>query len=160
MSDDATPKKKSKLLLILLPLVLLALAGGLYLGFTQYARLAAAAAVLADDGGEEAEEAPVEFGEFLEVQGLIVNPAGTDGQRYLMLNLGLESNKGSVLEELETKEIVVRDRVLRLLSQRTVEELADIGRRDPLKDELRGAINRVLEEGEVTRLYFTQYVLQ
>lgn len=159
MSEDATPKKKSKLLLILLPVMLLAGGGGLYLGFTQYARLAAAAAVLADDAGT-AEEEPVEFGEFLEVQGLIVNPAGTDGQRYLMINIGLESNKGSVLEELEEKEIVVRDRVLRLLSQRTVEDLADIGLREPLKDELRGAINRVLENGEVTRLYFTQYVLQ
>ena len=159
MSEETTPKKKSKLLLILLPVVLLAAGGGLYLGFTQYARLAAAAAVLADDGGG-AEEEPVEFGEFLEVQGLIVNPAGTDGQRYLMVNLGLESSKASVLEELETKEVVVRDRVLRLLSQRSVEELADIGQREPLKDELRGAINRVLENGEVSRLYFTQYVLQ
>lgn len=160
MSDETTPtKKKRPLALVLIPLVLLACVGGGWVAFTQYARLAAAATVLAGDDEAEPEE-PIEYGEFLEIQGLIVNPAGTGGQRYLMINLGLESGESKVLEELEAKEVVVRDHVLRLLSRRSVDELADIAQRDPLKDELRTAINGVLEKGEVTRLYFTQYVLQ
>jgi len=84
----------------------------------------------------------------MELQGFIVNPAGTDGTRYLMINLGLESAKGDVLEELKEKEIVVRDTVLKLLGQRTVEELADISLRAQLKKELREAVNGILTKGK------------
>ena len=42
----------------------------------------------------------------------------------------------------------------------TVDELADLALREELKQELRVAINEILEKGEVTSLYFTQYVLQ
>ncbi len=77
-----------------------------------------------------------------------------------MVNLGLEVNKESVLEELSQKDMVVRDTVLRLLSARTVAELADISLRETIKQELMQEINRVLAEGKVQRLYFTQYVLQ
>lgn len=160
---EPVKKGRGKLLLLLLPLLLLAAGGGGYVAVTQYPKLAAAAAVLNEaDAAEAPEEAPEpeEYGEFLEIQGLIVNPAGTSGKRYLMVNVGLESDKGKVLEEIEQKEIVVRDRILRLLSHRTVPELADIAQRDTIKNDLRASINEVLEKGRVTRLYFTQYVLQ
>lgn len=159
---EPVKKGRSKLLLLLPLLLLLAAGGGGYVAVSQYPKLAAAAAVLneADAEAPEEETVPEEYGEFLEIQGLIVNPAGTSGQRYLMVNVGLESDKGKVLEELEMKEIVVRDRVLGLLSRRTVPELADIGQRQAIKDSMRASINEVLEKGRVTRLYFTQYVLQ
>ena len=77
-----------------------------------------------------------------------------------MVKLGLESHKAAVLEELEQKQVVVRDTVLKLLAVRTVEELANIELRAQIKEELRSAVNAILRKGEVDRLYFTQYVLQ
>lgn len=152
------PKKKRGMMLVLIPLVLVAAAGGGWVAFTQYARLSAAAAVFAES--EQPEDAPIEYGEFLEIQGIIINPAESNGQRYLMVNIGLESDKAKVLEEIESKEIVVRDKMVKMLGEHTVEILADISQRQTIKDELREAINKVLEKGEVQRLYFTQYVLQ
>lgn len=150
------PKKKSKFLLILLPLILLGGGGGAFLAFSQYPALAA---LLYDEPAAEAEE-PIEYGQFLEIDNLIINPDGTDGKRYLMVKIGFESEKAKTLEEVTQKEVVVRDAILRFLSAQTVEDLAAIEKRDAIKDELRAMINEILEKGEITRLYFTQYVLQ
>ncbi|GIV61240.1 MAG: hypothetical protein KatS3mg044_0106 [Rhodothermaceae bacterium] len=164
---DAVEAKKAgggkSFLLMALPLLLISLAGGGWLAFSYYPSLVEAATVFGRDFGDAGEEEatePIEFGFFTELQGLIVNPADSEGRRYLMVNLGLEVNKESVLEELSQKDMVVRDTVLRLLSARTVAELADISLRETIKQELMQEINRVLAEGKVQRLYFTQYVLQ
>jgi flagellar basal body-associated protein FliL len=47
-----------------------------------------------------------------------------------------------------------------MLGEFTVPELSDIDRRAFLKDTLLSSVNEVLKDGEVRRLYFTQYVLQ
>ena len=112
---------------------------------------------------EEVEEAHAEDEEppaFSELQGIVVNPAGTDGQRYLLVNAGFEMKDPATVEELGTREIVVRDAIVSILSRMTVPELSDVGRRGVLKEEIREAVNETLREGEVTRFYFTQYVLQ
>jgi flagellar FliL protein len=109
---------------------------------------------------EEPEADPMQYGEFLELQGLIVNPAGTEGLRYLMVHVGFESEETKALEELTAKEIAVRDAVIKILSAKTVPQLSDIGRRDSLKVEIRDTVNGMLRDGQIDRLYFTQYVLQ
>lgn len=112
-------------------------------------------------GAEETPVAePIEYGAFSEIQGLIVNPAGTEGLRYLMVNVGFESAEPKALEELTTKEIAVRDAILKILSEKTVPQLSNIGLRDSLKSEIRDTVNVILSDGQVDRLYFTQYVLQ
>ncbi len=145
--------------MILIPLILLGAVGGGWVAYSQYISIA----TIGDDGPAAEEEQgtePIEYGEFMEMENMIINPSGTDGKRYLMIKIGLESDKAKALEEVTQKEVVVRDVLLRTLSVHTVEELADLALRDELKQELRVAINEILEEGEVTRLYFTQYVLQ
>ena len=147
--------------LLLVALTLGPTAAGAWIAYVYYPSLAQAAEQFSGTDDDTEEEAkPVEYGQFMELQGFIINPAGTDGTRYLMINLGLESAEGGVLEELKEKEVVVRDTVLKLLGQRTVEELADISLRTQLKQELRDAVNAVLRKGKIDRVYFTQYVLQ
>ena len=146
---EAPPKKKGKLVL-LLPVLALALGGGG--GYYQYQRAAA------PDAPVEAAAGPVEYGEFATLPGVIVNPAGSGGRRYLMVDLALEADEETV-EEVGTREVVIRDVVVRVLGGKTVEELAAIGDREVIKDTLRASVNAVLE-GEVDRLYFTQYVIQ
>ena len=151
-------KKKGKFLFILLPLILLGLGGGGFLAYSQYVTLAVMG--YEDESGVEEESEPLEYGEFKELDNLIINPTGTDGKRYLMVKIGFESDKPAALEELTTKDVVVRDAIVRYLSAQTVPDLAAIEKRDSLKGSLRKRINNILEEGQITRLYFTQYVIQ
>ena len=152
---EAPPKKKGKAVLVLVPVLLAATVGGGWLGVSR-----AAAPAATEEAAEEAHAEDEEPPSFSELQGIVVNPAGTDGQRYLLVNAGFEMKDPATVEELGTREIVVRDAIVGILSRQTVPELSDVRRRDALKAEILAAVNETLREGEVKRFYFTQYVLQ
>lgn len=161
-----TPKSESKLKLLLLPLALVALVGGGAVTATQYTTVAGlvhrTGSAEAAPEGEEAEAAePVEYGVFAQIEGLTVNPeTHGEGTRYLLVNIGVEAPKEAVLEELSQRDVVIRDTIIKLLSARTVAELSTVETRAALKEEVRDAINAVLQKGQITRIYFTQYVIQ
>ena len=155
---DAAPKKKSKLLPVVLA-VTVATAGAATALTPRSVLYAAIGAVPADSSATAA--AAVPYGEFVEMDALVVNPQGTDGRRYLMARVGVEAAKPETLERFGVLGPAARDAVLGVLSRRTVAELSDIARRDSLKEEIRTVLNGILgEDGPLTRVYFTQYVLQ
>ena len=78
-----------------------------------------------------------------------------------MVKLGVEAESEKTLDRLKDIDPAARDAVLSLLAVQTVEELSDVARRDSLKEDIRAEFNRLLgEDGPVTQVYFTQYVLQ
>lgn len=99
-------------------------------------------------------------GVFGTLENITINPAGTNGRRYLLVSFGLEAPEAAVLEEVREKDIIIRDQVIRILSQKTVEELADVSQREAIKQEVLEALNQTLQKGKIRKLYFTQYVLQ
>ena len=172
LSEGALPEEDApeggkkglvRLLTTVLPIMLLPAAGGAYLAYSQFPMLAEAAASIGINFGlvEEAEEdKPIEYGQFTTLNDVMLNPADSGGKRFLVVSLGLETRTSDVIAELEQKDIVVRDAVLRLLSAYTSEELSSIELRSRLKDEILAELNRVLQKGDIDRLYFTQYLLQ
>ena len=158
--DAVAPKKGGKMLLIILPLLAAVVGAGV--GATQAGRFIGGgehAEAPAEEAHEEAEE--VTFGEFHQIEGLIVNPAGSNGRRFLLVNLSLETETAEAMEELKTREPVIRDVIAGDLGQLTVEQLSAVGARDVLKDSLLVHVNEALgASAEVRRLYFTQYVIQ
>lgn len=110
-----------------------------------------------DHAGDDAENAGDRFFQF---DDLILNPAGTDGTRFLVLSLALEMKNDDGLAALEARDPEVRDVILTLLSGKTVQDLADVTGRPALRDELRGRLNELLGDGEVVRLYLPRFVIQ
>lgn len=159
VGDAEGKKDKSLFILILIPLMIISAVGGGFLAYSQYPMLAEIAATVSGDGEEE-EETPLEFGEFMELSNIIVNPADSEGRRLLMLSVGMETAEAAILETVTAREMVVRDTIIKILGTRTVDQLANIEHRTALKDEIRLAVNGILTEGEINRMYFTQYVLQ
>lgn len=164
-SDEAKPAGKGRMLFIMilgLTAIFSTCAGG-YLTYTHYERFAAVArAAGANLGTENASSPhePIKYGQFIQLSDMVINPTGSSGKRYLLVSLGLESQNAVTLEEITAKEVVVRDTILKVLGLRTVDELADINRRDELKVALREAVNAIVHEGQIDRMYFTQFVLQ
>lgn len=166
---EESPGEKSgglfRLLIFLLPMILLPTTAGAYLAYYQYPALAHAYAVVAvrlDFGSNEEEvtKKPIKYGEFHTITDLLVNPAGSGGNNILMATLSMETMKGDVISELDSKSIVIRDALLKILGERTVNELADISYRQEIKDSLLNTVNGLLSKGEVERLYFTEYILR
>ena len=111
------------------------------------------------------EEAPAseseEFGTFITLESLVVNPRDTNGRHYLMVQLGADTAKPEAVERMKEIAPAANDAVLDLLSHKTIDELSDIARRDTLKEELRTTLNGLLgAEGPVRKVYFIQYVIQ
>jgi len=94
------------------------------------------------------------------VSDLVVNPAGTDGTRYLCTTVALETIEPEVSEEIKVREAQIRDVLIEILSRRSIGELADLGTRDVLRDEIRAGVNDLLTGGEVVGVYFSNFVLQ
>jgi flagellar basal body-associated protein FliL len=163
-AEGKPSKRGGKTFLIsIVAVILIAVAGGVgsaYFFFPQVAAMISGSEV-ADDESVAVEE-PIEYGEFMKLSGFMVNPAGSDGRRALMVDVGLEGPSPKVLEGVEEREILIRDRILGKLSKLTVAQLSDIGIRDSLKMDLLDEINGVLGEDEMhlSRLYFTAFILQ
>ena len=94
------------------------------------------------------------------VSDLVVNPAGTDGTRYLCTTVALETIVPDVSEEIKSREAQIRDVLIEILSKRSIGDLADLGTRDQLRGEIRAGVNGLLTSGEVVGVYFSNFVLQ
>lgn len=160
-STDPSPATSS-LFRFILPLFMVAgLATGGWLSYAHYKDVdRVLSSVNKSVSNIMGSEKSSEYGEFKELEKLIINPAGSNGQRYLMVTIGLESRSSKALTEVGNKEVVVRDTMLKVLGQYTVSQLSNIKNRDRTKAELLEAVNSILGGPKVDRLYFTRYVLQ
>jgi flagellar FliL protein len=149
--QSAEPKKKSTLkwLLIIAAVVTVVAAGtaaGLYFFLKADAKKPAAAqpAVLST----------------WPMEAFIVNIADTNGERYLKLVVQLEVSDPSVVTELEQLKPRLRDSILDLLTPKTYKDLIDLGGKQRLREDIAGRINNTLTKGKVTKVYFTDFVIQ
>jgi flagellar FliL protein len=95
-----------------------------------------------------------------EFDDIIVNPAGTEGRRYLVVTLSMEVNRKKAQDELVEKTPIIRDALITLLTAKTIDYLSDVKNMENLRQEIMGKTNGYLEKGKVIRVYFTGYVLQ
>lgn len=85
-----------------------------------------------------------------------------DGQelRYLKIKVELELAAPDIRSELETKQTPLKDAILTLLSTKTLHDVMDLKGRNQLRDEILGAVNRIVPPGKISRVYFTDFVVQ
>lgn len=121
-----------------------------------------------EDGGEE--EAAGEGGGHGEkgaatasvytLDNLVLNPAGSDGTRFLLLTISFQVKSAATVDQMKERDAELRDAVLVTVGNRTVEQLADVAVRDSLKGELKAAARKLFRKGVVKRVYFPQFVIQ
>jgi flagellar FliL protein len=162
---------------VLIAVVALALSAGGALGALLvapkiiHARQAAAAEQLADPHGKKAKKKKKtdkkgEEGKptVYKLDNLIVNPADSQGQRFLMCTVAVTSDDPHALDVLREHEIELRDHVITLLSHKTMDRLTSEGARDTLRAEL---LNTVIKpvlgadaEDTELKVYLPQFVVQ
>ena len=90
---------------------------------------------------------------------IIVNPAGTEGRRYLATRVGLQTKSETAEEEILTRSMLIRDVVNALLSSKSINQLSNLAYRDSLRVEIRDVINKQLTETVIDNVVFADYVL-
>lgn len=85
-----------------------------------------------------------------------------DGQdlRYLKVKVELEMTNPAIKPELEAHLAAIRDAVLVVLSAKTLQEVQDVQGKNQLREELLTAISKVVAQGKVSKIYFTDFVVQ
>lgn len=91
---------------------------------------------------------------------IIVNLAEERGRRFLKVNAVIEVDKAKTAEELEIRLPQVRDLIIVILRQKTVEKISEKEGINQVRSEIITGINTCLSAGEVTNLYFTNFVIQ
>lgn len=90
----------------------------------------------------------------------IVNLTDAQGTRYLKAVMQLELSSGALGAELDEKMPMIRDDIISLLSSKSFEDISTEPGKRELKKAIIERINRSLQGGQVTRVFFTEFVVQ
>lgn len=102
----------------------------------------------------------IDVGPMFPLDGFTINLLSDSGRRYLKTTINLELRDEESAEELENKAPVIRDIMIRVLTSKTLEEIATAKGKDKLKDQLVNQINLRLRDAEVKNVYFVEFVIQ
>jgi len=91
---------------------------------------------------------------------LIVNLSGSNGRRYLKVKINLDAKDGDVKKLIEAKSIQIKDRLISILSSKTLEDIEGLEAQENLRKEVKDAVDVVLKAEGVLQVYFTEFVVQ
>lgn len=91
---------------------------------------------------------------------LVVNPAETDGARFLKVTLHAEFASKELIDKLEKKTPQLRNTLIMILSSKTIEQISDTTGKESLRQEIVDKLNADLDTGEIENVYFAEFVIQ
>ncbi|MEW6702971.1 MAG: flagellar basal body-associated FliL family protein [Bacteroidota bacterium] len=104
---------------------------------------------------------PKELGKFVYmVEDLIINPAKTDGKRLLLSSLGFDVSTELDHQELKSKDVLLKDAVISVMSSKEMTQLSSNSYRDTLRTEIMKRISQLMPNVKINTIYFSKYILQ
>ncbi|MDQ5985849.1 MAG: hypothetical protein CSYNP_01566 [Syntrophus sp. SKADARSKE-3] len=144
-------KKASMMKIIILGVVVLVvLAGG----------IGGAVFFMSKSAEKKAPVAAPAIGPTWAMEPLIINLADNNGERYLKLVMSFELTSAEAAKELDIVKPKLRDGIVDLLSNKSYKDLADNIGKQKLRDDIMLRGNSILLQGKITKVYFTEFVIQ
>ncbi|MCU0572529.1 MAG: flagellar basal body-associated FliL family protein [Syntrophobacteraceae bacterium] len=154
--DPKEAKKGSPLIkIVILVVILAALGGG---GFFAYGKFFKKAPAEGDQGQTAA--APPEKQVICDWDPMLVNLADPGGKRYLKLGMKLELNNDRVLEEMKNRSFQIKDAMLMVVSSKEFDDIATPSGKQALKQEMMAQMNKIVKQGQVKDIFFTDFIIQ
>lgn len=91
---------------------------------------------------------------------VLVNPAGTNGTRFLLTSIGFEVSSLEAKLELEKKEVQVRDMMNTVLTSKSLAELIDYQKREDIRSEIMQRVGELVKSGALKKVYFSKFIIQ
>ena len=157
------PKKKKPLLLIIIiaVVVLLAAVGGAWFFLFSGPSDEELAKQVAKEQQAQQPEAPApKVGVWLELQPFVVNLADPNASHFLKATITLELRSDKDKERANKLLPIIRNDIILLLSSHTVEDIITMEGKIRLRDEIMARLSRILGEGRIMNVYFSQFVVQ
>jgi flagellar FliL protein len=170
-AEGAAPEGGKKRMLILALTLGGTVVGGLLGSFVVAPRIIARQhpAVVAADSATAAAPAEGEPGKdgdaggekkLVELSNIIVNPAGSQGTRFLMTSVAISVNNEEAQKLLTARQVELRDRITSILETQTMAQLTAPGERDTLKVRITQVISAIVGPKVPLKVYLPQFVIQ
>jgi flagellar FliL protein len=96
---------------------------------------------------------------------MIVNPAGTSGQRLLLTSVGFglvaeEKEAEEAKKKFEEKKVIIQDIVNTTLASKTVPQLSSITYRDTVKTEILNTLKSRVPDIRISNIFFSKFIIQ
>ena len=101
-----------------------------------------------------------EIGILYPLDSFTVNLKSDAGRRYLKVTMSLELNGEELSMELDNKSPVIRDRIIRILTSKTLEEISSKKGKLKVSNQIMDTLNSMIADGQVKGIYFTEFVIQ
>lgn len=153
----------NKILIILIGvmmILMLGLGGGLFMMWNKLSAMEAQVQGTNENGQDS--QVPVEelLGPIFPLDTFIVNLADKGGNRYLRLTIALELNSQELESEVVKRLPQVRDSILTILPTKRFEDISSAKGKTALRDQMLERINGMLARGQITNIYFKEFVVQ
>ena len=91
-----------------------------------------------------------------------VNLKSDAGRRYLKVTMSLELEGEELSLELDAKSPVLRDRIIRVLTSKTLEEISSKKGKQKVSQQIMDTLNAMISDGDIRGIYFTftEFVIQ
>ena len=89
-----------------------------------------------------------------------VNLKSDAGRRYLKVTMSLELEGEELSLELDAKTAVLRDKIIRILSSKTLEEISSKKGKAKISVQVMDTLNAMISDGQIKGIYFTEFVIQ
>jgi len=94
------------------------------------------------------------------IDNIVVNPAGTGGSRFLSVSFAFELESPQIARAFETKEVIIRDALITILSAKTVLQLTDPKQKEIVRYHIKKRVSQLMSSDQVAGVYYTDFVLQ
>ena len=153
----------NKILILLIGVVMilmLGMGGGLFMMWNKLSTINMQAN--ANTGEQPGQAATVEqpLGTIFALETFIVNLADKGGNRYLRVTMDLELGIPELETELSKRLPQVRDSILMILPSKRFEDISSVAGKIALRDEIMETLNGFLTRGQITGIYFKEFVVQ
>jgi len=157
----------NKILMILIGVTMvfmLGLGGGLFMMWNKLSAMETQTQGSGEDGEQADQDTPVPVDELLgpifPLDTFIVNLADKGGKRYLRITIDLELDSEELESEVTKRLPQVRDSILTILPTKRFEDISSAKGKTALRDQMLERINGMLAWGQITNIYFKEFVVQ
>ncbi len=175
--EEAPAEKKSSNMLMIIIIVVLvliiligAVVGILLMGDDEEEAVSSAPQEKVKSETKERKATPVsglgdsrqlsEIGILYPLDTFTVNLKSDAGRRYLKCTMSLELEGEELSLELDAKSPVLRDRIIRILTSKTLEEISSKKGKQKVSNQVMDTLNAMISDGEIKGIYFTEFVIQ
>ncbi|MGD8292798.1 MAG: flagellar basal body-associated FliL family protein [Desulfobacterales bacterium] len=157
----------NKLLIIFISVMMvfiLGLGGGLFMMWNKLSAMETQSQASAknSDQADPGASVPVKdlLGPIYPLDTFIVNLADKGGKRYLRISIDLELESEELESEVEKRLPQVRDSILTILPTKRFEDINTTKGKTDLRDQMLSSLNGLLARGQITNIYFKEFVVQ